>query len=69
MNLAEFLAELDILLADAKAAFAAASDAAALEAGRIEFLGAAKGRLKNVQKGLGAVGKEDKPLRGNASTR
>ena len=64
MNLAEFLAELDILLADAKAAFAAASDAAALEAGRIEFLGAAKGRLKNVQKGLGAVGKEEKPAAG-----
>ena len=42
MNLAEFLADLDILLADAKTAFAAASDAAALEAARIEFLGAAK---------------------------
>jgi phenylalanyl-tRNA synthetase alpha chain len=64
MNLAQFLAELDALLAEANAAFTAAGDAAALEAARIEFLGAAKGRLKNVQKGLGAVAKEDKPAAG-----
>jgi phenylalanyl-tRNA synthetase alpha chain len=64
MNLDQFLAELDALLAEANAAFAAASDAAALEAARIEFLGAAKGRLKSVQKGLGAIAKEDKPAAG-----
>jgi phenylalanyl-tRNA synthetase alpha chain len=64
MNLAQFLADLDALLEEAKAAFDAAADADALEAARIEFLGAAKGRLKNVQKGLGAVGKEDKPAAG-----
>src|SRR5262245_5970349 len=64
MNLAEFLADLDGLLAEATASFGQAGDAAALEAARVEFLGAAKGRLKNVQKGLGALGKEDKPAAG-----
>ena len=64
MNLAQFLAELDALLAEAKTAFGAATSADALEAARIEFLGAAKGRLKAVQKGLGGVGKEDKPAAG-----
>jgi phenylalanyl-tRNA synthetase alpha chain len=64
MQLSQFLGELDGLLAEAKVAFSAAADATALEAARIEFLGAAKGRLKNVQKGLGAVAKEDKPAAG-----
>ena len=61
MTLAEFLADLDRLLADGQAAFSSAADSVALEAARVEFLGAAKGRLKNVQKGLGTVLKEDKP--------
>ncbi len=64
MNLAQFLAELDALIAEAEQAFTAAGDAAALEAARIDFLGAAKGRLKSTQKGLGAVAKEDKPAAG-----
>ena len=64
MNIAQFLAELDALLAEAEQAFVAASDPGTLEAARIDFLGAAKGRLKNVQKGLGAVAKEDKPAAG-----
>jgi phenylalanyl-tRNA synthetase alpha chain len=64
MNLAQFLADLDALLAEANAAFDSAASADALEAARIEFLGAAKGRLKNVQQGLGAVSKEDKPSAG-----
>ena len=64
MNLATFLAELDELLAEAQLAFNLAADPAALEAARIEYLGAAKGRLKAVQKGLGAVAKEDKPAAG-----
>jgi phenylalanyl-tRNA synthetase alpha chain len=64
MALVEFLAELESLNADAVTAFRAAADAAALEAARIDFLGAAKGRLKNAQKGLGAVGKDDKPAAG-----
>ena len=44
--LAEFLAELDQLQAAAQSAFQSAADAEALEAARIEFLGAKSGRLK-----------------------
>ncbi len=64
MALNDYLAELDALAEDAKTAFDAAQDAAALEAARIEFLGAKSGRLKNVQKGLGQVDKADKPAAG-----
>ncbi|HEV3022016.1 MAG TPA: phenylalanine--tRNA ligase subunit alpha, partial [Pirellulales bacterium] len=64
MAQAEFLAELDELLANANAAFASAADAAALEAARIEFLGAKSGRLKAVQKSLGSLDKADKPAGG-----
>jgi phenylalanyl-tRNA synthetase alpha chain len=64
MALDQFVAQLDSLVTEASAAFSAAADAAALEAARVEFLGAAKGRLKNVQKGLSAVPKEDKPAAG-----
>src|SRR5690348_3336948 len=64
MTLNEFLADLESLAADAGAAFTAAANAAALEAARVEYLGAAKGRLKTVQKGLGGVPKEDKPASG-----
>lgn len=64
MALAEFLAELDQLQAEAERAFQAAADADSLEAARVEFLGAKSGRLKAVQKGLGAVGKDDKPAAG-----
>ena len=64
MALADFLSELDCLARDATAAFAAAGDAAALEAARVEFLGAKSGRLKAVQKGLGPVDKADKPAAG-----
>ncbi len=64
MALADFLAELDDLLAAAQAAFAAADGADAVEAARIEFLGAKSGRLKAVQKGLGSVDKADKPAAG-----
>ncbi|HUY92868.1 MAG TPA: phenylalanine--tRNA ligase subunit alpha [Pirellulales bacterium] len=64
MALADFLAELDRLQADAESAFQQAADADAVEAARIEFLGAKSGRLKSVQKGLGAVGKDDKPAAG-----
>ena len=69
MALAEFLAELDQLCREAQAAFDAAGDAAALEAARIEFLGVKSGRLKAVQKGLGAVDKADKPGRRQALQR
>jgi len=62
--LQSFVAELDVLVGDATAAFGAAGDAAALEAARVEFLGAKSGRLKTAQKGLGTVDKADKPAAG-----
>jgi phenylalanyl-tRNA synthetase alpha chain len=64
MSLAEFLAELDSLVREATKTFAAIQDADALEAARIEFVGARSGRLKDVQKGLGLVDKADKPAAG-----
>jgi phenylalanyl-tRNA synthetase alpha chain len=64
MSLAAFIAELDGLAASASQTFAAAGDSAALETARVEFLGAKSGKLKDAQKGLGAVGKEDKPAAG-----
>ena len=60
----EFLQELDALAAAGKAAFESAGDSAAVEAARVEFLGAKSGRLKSVQKGLGAVPGPDKPAAG-----
>ncbi|MBA4016418.1 MAG: phenylalanine--tRNA ligase subunit alpha [Pirellula sp.] len=64
MSLAAFISDLDALAAEAATKFAAAADAAALEAARVEFLGAKSGRLKDAQKGLGTVGKDDKPAAG-----
>jgi phenylalanyl-tRNA synthetase alpha chain len=64
MQLAGFLDELDDLATSAGAAFSTAADAAALEAARIEYLGAKSGRLKAVQKGLAAVPPADKPAAG-----
>src|SRR5437660_4762431 len=64
MSLAEFLGELEQLAAAGRAAFAEARDAAALEAARVEFLGAKSGRLKAAQKGLGGVPSADKPAAG-----
>ena len=64
MALAEFQAELERFRATAGQTFAQAADADALEAARIEYLGAKSGRLKNLQKQLGGVPKEDKPAAG-----
>jgi phenylalanyl-tRNA synthetase alpha chain len=64
MALADFVAELDALSAAAQLAFASASDAAALEAARVDFTGAKSGRLKAAQQGLGKVDKADKPAAG-----
>jgi phenylalanyl-tRNA synthetase alpha chain len=64
MALSEFVFQLDALAAEATQTFAGAADAAALEAARIEYLGAKSGRLKEAQKGLGAVAKEEKPAAG-----
>ena len=64
MSLSDFVAQLDTLLAEATAAFQAAEDPDSLEAARVEFIGASKGRLKATQRGMGAVPKEDKPAAG-----
>ncbi|MGA7702707.1 MAG: phenylalanine--tRNA ligase subunit alpha [Thermoguttaceae bacterium] len=64
MALADYLAELECLVRDATAAFEAAADDDALEAARVQFLGAKSGRLKAVQKGLGSVDKADRPAAG-----
>ncbi len=59
-----FLAELERFRAAAEAALGASADAAAVEAARIEFLGARGGRLKSIQKSLGALSPADKPAGG-----
>lgn len=64
MQLAAFLSEVEQLLADALAQFQAATSADALEAARIEFLGAKSGRLRDLQKSLGQVDGPDKPAAG-----
>jgi len=64
MATADYLAELDALQSAATERFAAAEDAAALEAARVEFLGAKSGRIKTAQKGLGAVAPADRPEAG-----
>jgi phenylalanyl-tRNA synthetase alpha chain len=64
LALQDFIAELDTLAADAQSAFSGAGDRDALEAARVEFLGAKAGRLKAVQKGMGTVGSGDKPAAG-----
>jgi len=64
MALSDFLGDLDTLVASADEAFSAATDSEALEAARIEFVGAKGGRLKATQKGLGKVDKADKPVAG-----
>ena len=64
MALDDFLASLDATLEQAQNAFAAAIDAAALEAARVEILGAKNGQLKQVQKGLGNLDKQDKRAAG-----
>lgn len=64
MAIEAFVAELNSLQSDAEQAFAGAADADALEAARVDFLGAKSGRIKNAQKGLGTVPGPDKPAAG-----
>src|SRR5262245_8388994 len=64
MALSEFLAQLDSLRAAAEQAFGSATDHAALEAARVEYLGAKNGQLRSVQKQLGGVAAADKPAAG-----
>jgi phenylalanyl-tRNA synthetase alpha chain len=64
MQLTEFLQEVETLVADATSVFEAATTSEALEAARIEFLGARGGRLKAIQKSLGQVAGPEKPAAG-----
>ncbi len=64
MALADFISRCDALAEQAQKAFASADSADALEAVRIEFLGAKGGQLREAQKGLGKVDKADKPAAG-----
>src|SRR5436190_5817343 len=64
MALSDYLAELDALAAEATAAFSAAATSDAVEAARVEFLGAKNGRVKAAQKGLGTVAGPEKPAAG-----
>ncbi len=64
VSLEQFISELDELATSARASFDAAADDEALEAARIEFLGAKSGLLKTVQKKLGSLEKADKPTAG-----
>ena len=57
------LDDLNALVTDARAAFAAAADAAGLEAARVDFLGN-RGRLKQTLGRMGEVPKEQKPAVG-----
>ena len=64
MALTDFLASLDSLTQQAQAAFTSADSSEALEAARVEYLGAKSGQLRKVQQGLGKVDKADKPTAG-----
>ena len=62
--LQEFLDRLESLTTEAVEAFAAVADDEALEAARVQFLGAKQGRLKATQKQLGAVDPQDRRTAG-----
>ncbi len=64
LPLNEFIKELDELVAEATHAFNSAADAEQLEAARVEFVGAKKGKFKAVQKLLGSIDNADKPAAG-----
>ena len=64
MSLEDFLGELERIAVAGQSAFQGARDTEALEAARIEFLGAKSGRLKAAQKGLGGVPSPEKPAAG-----
>src|SRR5688572_14729258 len=60
----DLVRQLDELVHAAQQAFASASDAAQLEAIRVEFLGAKNGRIKTLQKLLGTVDPAQRPAVG-----
>ena len=64
LNLDAFVADLEELRSEAERALVDAVDMEGLETARVAFLGAKNGRLKAVQKGLGRLDREDKPVGG-----
>ena len=64
LNLDAFVADLEELRSEAERALVDAVDMEGLETARVAFLGAKNGRLKAVQKGLGKLDREDKPVGG-----
>ena len=60
MSIEAFVQQLDDLAQSATSTFASAADAAELDAARVEFLGAKKGKLKALQKNMGSVPGESK---------
>jgi phenylalanyl-tRNA synthetase alpha chain len=59
-RIADFLSELDQLLADAAVAFQSARNGEELEAARVEFLGAKSGRFKAIQKRMPDIDAADR---------
>ena len=66
MALQDFLDQLDDLGTAAESAFGEAADTESLEAARVTFLGAKKGRLKSIKQQMGSIEREDKPTAGKA---
>ena len=64
MALADFIAQLESLRDDAVAGFSSAADTEQLESARITFLGAKSGKLKTLQKQMGAIDKAARPQAG-----
>jgi phenylalanyl-tRNA synthetase alpha chain len=62
-NLDAFVADLESLRSEVEQALSEVSGVESLETARVAFLGAKNGRLKAIQKGLGKLGREDKPAR------
>ncbi|MFK7735789.1 MAG: phenylalanine--tRNA ligase subunit alpha [Pirellulaceae bacterium] len=60
MDLQEYLTSLDAFAADAERDFASTDSIDSLEAFRVQYLGAKKGRVKDMQKGMGGLAKEHK---------
>jgi phenylalanyl-tRNA synthetase alpha chain len=60
----ELIAHLDAFEKDALSAIASAPDERALEAVRVDYLGARQGKLKDLQALLGKVSKQEKPQAG-----
>ena len=64
MSIELFIEQLEALAKEAGKAFSEAADPDQLDLARVEFLGAKKGRLKSLQKNMGAVPGDQKKIAG-----